>query len=128
MTKKLTAIIGFHNTLHLKLASDIIEMYGYNTIRIKTPNEMLALAKEREFNAYHWDVNLGKPGSIDISFSEIFWPLIKVRYESGQVKALASTNTEKAIEIARARGIPCEDKMKVLNTRFSYFKLDNVSK
>ena len=118
--------MGFHNPMHLVMASDIIEMYGYHTIRIKTPHEMLALAKEREFDAYHWDVNFGKPGSIDISFSETFWTLIKDRYESGQVKALASTNTEKAIEIARTRGIPCEDKMKVLNARFSYFKLDNT--
>jgi len=106
MTKKLTALLGFHNLMDLVLAYEVLKIQGYNPAKASTPAEMIALAKEKEFDAYHWDVNFGNPGSIDISFSENFWPLIRDRYKLGQIKALASTATQEAIEIAKKKAFP----------------------
>ena len=81
---------------------------GYFPMCFTNFEQTFEAAKEREFQRYLVDVNLGNPGKIDCSSSKQIYDLVKERIEQGSAKFVAVSSSKDLVLCARKAGLPAE--------------------
>ena len=76
-----------------------------------TLSEMMQRAGHLVYDCYIMDANLGRPNSPNISAAVEVCAFIRGRGEDYLTKFIALTANPDALELARAEGIPVQDKM-----------------
>lgn len=129
MTEGLSAILGFHpirslgkgsENFMMDSLSDMIGRRGYTDIqRASTPEEMLALCKERQFDLYLMDVNLGYPNQRVFDTAKAIYEQEKERILAGKAKFFAMAGMMNVVESAQQEGIPTMTKYDFDNALFA---------
>lgn len=107
------ALLGIHNPSVAKAFAQSCKVCDYQADSVETAQEMLAKARQGDYDAYIMDVNLGYPDSPNISPAKDIYSLVKQRVEAGEAKFLAISANSEAIALARKEGIPTEEKYKL---------------
>lgn len=109
MAKRL--LLGMHDMDMMARYSRMAERRGYEVKPTNDPEEAVYWAETEDFDGYLVDANLGKPAVPDVAPSERIWNAVKDRVEAGEAKFLATSADDSTVQLAREKGMPCEDKM-----------------
>jgi len=94
------------NGYEVVLASDIDEIFTAMGITRDSPPETVPV---NMFEKYLMDLNLGSPGSPDITPARLVYAHLRTSIEQGRVKFLGVSGNSVTRENARAEGIPARD-------------------
>lgn len=119
MTEK-KALIGFHNKALAELTCGNIKNRGYLPEKTHTPEGMIELVTNNQYDFYLMDANLGKSGDLDISPAHQVYNLIKDRVENNEAIFLTVSQPSEVVKKAEQEGLPA------LNTSKLPFELDNL--
>ena len=78
----------------------------YEVTAVGRVDEMRARVLEGPFDLYFMDLNLGHPGSPDVSPAIEIWGMVRERVEQGLTKFLGISAADAAVAAAKADGIP----------------------
>ncbi len=107
------ALIGLHNEDSREANVDFIKGFHYEVKAVGSVEEMLKEMGVQDgkltnhFDRYFMDVNLGKPGELDIQAGLTVYGYVKDYVEKGKVKFLAISGLQETVELAVNAGIPC---------------------
>ena len=107
----LTALIGLHNGSFLDTCREFLERFGYKVDVVSYSEEMIEMASRNSYQRILMDLNLGSPGSVDITPAVEVYNLVKSRVESRATKFIGISGNDVTIEAAVTQGIPAEDKL-----------------
>ena len=102
----LTALLGIHDKTLLGTFTYMLQSYGYSVTQAPTPEGMIRLAEQNQHYAYIMDLNLGKPGSSDITPAVNVYNPIRSRVETGEAKFVGISSNLDAVDAAKKQGIP----------------------
>lgn len=99
-------ILGVHNSDTELIYKETSKYLGYNATSVRSIDEMSRMVKEREYDRYIIDLNLGNPGSKDITSGQTLWEIVRGRVDGKKVKFIGISNSDKVIDAAKRAGIP----------------------
>ena len=110
MNKRILA--GFHDSDLVEACNDISKINGYSVDFASDDKDMLEKANKTKYGVYLMDANLGTPNSEDVTPVVRMYNSIKLRLvkEKGEVKFLAISSNQKAVEKLKKMGIPAQEK------------------
>jgi len=111
MDKKI--LIGLHDEGLANSTSIFARIRGYQPFIAPDLNELIAEAKDREYQRVIMDINFGFPFSLDVLPSFRVYEVLKPRIYLGLVRFLAISGNYETVRLAKNRGIPAEDKSDV---------------
>ena len=103
---ELTALLGIHDEILLETFKDMLEYYGYSVTKAPTPEEMIRLAEQNRYYAHIMDLNLGKPGSSDVTPSVNVYRIVKSRVDAGEAKFIGISGDLTAVDMVQKQGVP----------------------
>lgn len=115
MTKSI--LIGFHDPRQVHMFERISHHKGYAVESVTNKKDMIDRISSKEYTCYLMDINLDHPNSSHITSALHAYELVQPRVESGLAKFMALSGNDHAVQLARAAGIPAEEK-----TAFSLLK------
>ena len=83
---------------------------GYKVDEATTPEAMLEMVAQREYDRYLMDLNLGRPNSPDINPALRVYEVIRKRVETQKAKFIGMSTNQQAVQAAREQGVPAEFK------------------
>ncbi len=104
-------LLGLHDLGLVNSYKLNCELRDYEVDYAPTIEQMIEQAKKAEHQAYLMDVNLGSPGSEDITPAVEVFNLVRSRIVEGLAKFIGISGDFKVVEAARKQGIPAENKM-----------------
>ncbi len=112
MTQK-RLLLGIHSISMQDVIKQSAEREGYNVDKTMRPEEMLEQSRKGEHDVYLMDLNLGYPGSENITPAINVYDAVRKRVEKGEARFLGISNTYDAVTRAKEKNIPCESSMSV---------------
>jgi hypothetical protein len=106
-------LLGLHELGGRAMMKSISEDYGYVVDAPISPEEIISLARENDYDICYMDINFGKPNSDDITPSARVFEILRDRVDKGLTRFLAISCNSNALLAAKRQGIPVEDKYDV---------------
>jgi len=103
-----TVLVGFHSGVEFQ--EEYLRSLGYDVTPVTTLEEMLTHMRDRSFDGYFMDLNLGHPDTTDVSPAEEVYKKVKDRVERGEAKFLGLSGNYRAVRKAEEKDIPCAEK------------------
>ena len=104
MTKRI--LLGLHSQEIGDMCELHATMQGYEVYRTDNPIDMVRMAREIPFERYIMDLNLGNPGSPDITSGREAWSIVGERVDGINVKFRGISGNDETVKAGEKAGIP----------------------
>ena len=110
MTQDISLLFGLHESEELRFCRIGAEADHFKVYEASTLEQMRRLMAAREYQGYLMDLNLGEPGSFNLTSAREMYALVQPRVEREQAVFLGVSGREDIVRQALQEKIPAEEK------------------
>ncbi len=108
--KKLYALVGLHPGQSTDFLASLLSSIGYASDFAETTEDMVSFCKNKTYDLYLMELNLGNPNSLDITPAKQVYNMVKHKLEKGEGVFYGVSGNIDTVCNAEEAGIPAIDR------------------